>query len=210
MRPQLISRKWRAVCPTLTIVGVVSGSAHLKAQQIIPIDENTTADSAMSVVFPASSSVSPGGAFLRAILVPGWGHVSIGANTRAGAYFGIESSVAYGIIRTRRRISEVVSRANFRETQLRESLAAQGISDQNQIETALNSDATLTDLIELREARGDQQEDLIAFGLFLLLLSGADAYVSAHLKDFPDPLVIEGQTTGDGRFEIGLRIPIPN
>jgi len=210
MRPQISSSKWRTVYRTLIIVGAAWGSTHLKAQQVIPIDQNTIADSTVSIVLPASSSVSPGGAFLRAILVPGWGHVSIGANTRAGAYFAIESSVAYGIIRTRRRISEVVSRRNFRENLIRENLAAQGISDQDQIQTALNSDAILTDLIDLREARGDQQEDLIALGLFLLLLSGADAFVSAHLKDFPDPLVIEGGPIADGRFQIGMRIQIPN
>ena len=188
----------------------VGGADRLEAQQVTVGDGNEVADSTLSSLLPTTASVSPGGAFLRAVLVPGWGHVSIGANARAGAYFAIESAVAYGIIRTRRRISEARSRANFREILLRENLSTQGITDPTQIENALESDATLADLKNLRESRGEQQEDLVAFGLFLLFLSGADAFVSAHLKDFPDPIAIEGGPTNDGRLEIGLRLRLPN
>ncbi len=188
----------------------VGGADRLEAQQVTVGDGNEVADSTLSSLLSTTASVSPGGAFLRAVLVPGWGHVSIGANARAGAYFAIESAVAYGIIRTRRRISEARSRANFREILLRENLSTQGITDPTQIENALESDATLADLKNLRESRGEQQEDLVAFGLFLLFLSGADAFVSAHLKDFPDPIAIEGGPTNDGRLEIGLRLRLPN
>jgi hypothetical protein len=194
----------------LAVIVTAWGADRLEAQQVTLGDENTVADSTVSVLLPTPASVTPGSAFLRAVVVPGWGHVSIGANARAGVYFAIESAVAYGIIRTRRRISEAASRANFRETLLRENLNTQGITEANQIEGALESDATLVDLKNLREARGEQQEDLVAFGLFLLFLSGADAFVSAHLKDFPDPIAIEGGPTNDGRLEIGLRLRLPN
>ena len=186
------------------------GSANRFEAQQVTVDDDQVADSTLSPLLPTTASVSPGGAFLRAVLVPGWGHVSIGANARAGAYFAIESAVAYGIIRTRRRISEAASRANFRELLLRENLTTKGITDPNQIENALESDATLADLKSLGESRSDQQEDLVAFGLFLLFLSGADAFVSAHLKDFPDPIAIEGGPTNDGRLEIGLKLRLPN
>ena len=190
---------------------VTVGSANrFEAQQVTVDDDDQVADSTLSPLLPTTASVSPGGAFLRAVLVPGWGHVSIVANARAGAYFAIESAVAYGIIRTRRRISEAASRANFRELLLREDLTTKGITDPNQIENALESDATLADLKSLGESRSDQQEDLVAFGLFLLFLSGADAFVSAHLKDFPDPIAIEGGPTNDGRLEIGLKLRLPN
>ncbi|HIC14618.1 MAG TPA: hypothetical protein EYO83_05680 [Gemmatimonadetes bacterium] len=202
-----------AMAYTLVVVTMVCGSVSLEAQQVTSVGsvfQDIGADSAASALLPEANSVTPGGAFLRAVLVPGWGHVSIGAHTRARVYFALESAVAYGIIRTRRRISEATSRASFREILLREDLLIQGITDPTQIETALDSDATLADLRKLTEARGDQQEDLVAFGLFLLLLSGADAFVSAHLKDFPEPLAIEGGPTDDGRFEMGLRLRLPN
>ena len=189
---------------------VTVGSADRFEAQQVTVDDDQVADSTLSPLLPTTASVSPGGAFLRAVLVPGWGHVSIGANARAGAYFAIESAVAYGIIRTRRRISEAASRANFRELLLREDLTTKGITDPNQIENALESDATLANLKSLGESRSDQQEDLVAFGLFLLFLSGADAFVSAHLKDFPDPIAIEAGPTNDGRLEIGLKLRLPN
>jgi len=211
MRERLLSKQSNTSLLFMLAVIVMAGAAEqIEAQQVTLGDENIVADSTVSSLLPIAASVTPGGAFLRAVLVPGWGHVSIGANARAGVYFAIESAVAYGIIRTRRRISEVASRMNFRETLLHEELVTQGITDPNQIESALESDDTLTDLKSLGESRSDQQEDLVAFGLFLLFLSGADAFVSAHLKDFPDPIAIEGGPTNDGRLEIGLRLRLPN
>ena len=211
MREGLLSKQSNTLLLFMLAVIVMAGTAdRIEAQQITLGDGNIVADSTVSSLLPIAASVTPGGAFLRAVLVPGWGHVSIGANARAGVYFAIESAVAYGIIRTRRRISEVASRMNFRETLLHEELVTQGITDPNQIESALKSDATLADLKSLGESRSDQQEDLVAFGLFLLFLSGADAFVSAHLKDFPDPIAIEGGPTNDGRLEIGLRLRLPN
>ena len=212
MRKGLLNNQCNTLLPSIMLAVIMTawGTGRLGAQQVTLGDENTVADSTVSALLPIAASVTPGGAFLRAVLVPGWGHVSIGANARAGVYFAIESAVAYGIIRTRRRISEAVSRSNFREILLRENLNTQGVTDPNQIKGALESDATLADLKRLRESRGDQQEDLVAFGLFLLFLSGADAFVSAHLKDFPDPIAIEGGPTNDGRLEIGLRLRLPN
>ena len=211
MRERLLSKQSNTLLLFMLAVIVMAGAAdRIEAQQVTLGDGNIVADSTVSSLLPIAASVTPGGAFLRAVLVPGWGHVSIGANARAGVYFAIESAVAYGIIRTRRRISEVASRMNFRETLLHEELVTQGITDPNQIESALKSDATLADLKSLGESRSDQQEDLVAFGLFLLFLSGADAFVSAHLKDFPDPIAIEGGPTNDGRLEIGLRLRLPN
>ena len=79
-----------------------------------------------------------------------------------------------------------LKRAEFRENILREDLAAQDIIDFDEIESALDDDATLEDLRDLKESRREQEEDWAALGIFLLLLSGADAYVSAHLQDFRD------------------------
>ena len=97
----------------LAVIMTAWGTGRLEAQQVTLGDENTVTDSTVSALLPIAASVTPGGAFLRAVLVPGWGHVSIGANARAGVYFAIESAVAYGIIRTRRRISEAVSQPDW-------------------------------------------------------------------------------------------------
>ena len=152
--------------------------------------------------------VKPSTAFLRAVLLPGWGHASIGSHTRAGFYFTLEAITAYGLLRTRTRLNEVTARAEFRENVLREDLAAQGITDFDEIESALDSDATLDDMRDLTDSRRQQREDWAALGIFLLLLSGADAYVSAHLQDFPAPLEIQATPAGNGRVEVGFRIKV--
>ncbi len=150
--------------------------------------------------------VAPNTAFLRAVLVPGWGHASIGTYTRAGFYFALEATTVYGLLRTRKRLNEVAARAEFRENVLRDDLAAQGIVDFDEVESALDDDSTLEDMRDLEDSRRQQQEDWAALGIFLLLLSGADAYVSAHLQDLPAPIEFQAAPAGDGRVELGFRI----
>lgn len=152
--------------------------------------------------------VTPSKAFLRAVLVPGWGHASIGTHTRAGFYFALEATTAYGLLRTRTRLNEVTARADFRESVLREDLAAHGIVEFDEIESALEADARLDNLRDLEDSRRQQREDWAALGIFLLLLSGADAFVSAHLQDFPEPIQIEAMPVGNGRIEVGVRIEV--
>lgn len=153
--------------------------------------------------------ISPRGAFLRALALPGWGHAAIGAYTRGGFYFAVQAATGYTFLRTRLRLAEVRERVGFREDRLRARLAAEGVTDPAAVETALDEDPQLAELRELADARGQQQEDLIAFGIFVLFLSGADAYVSAHLSRFPEPLDVGVLPLGDGRWELALRIHLP-
>jgi hypothetical protein len=154
--------------------------------------------------------ISPGDAFLRSVLVPGWGHAAIGSYTRGGFYFLLESATAYTFLRTRRRLSEARDRATFREDRVRADLADEGITDPQEIETRIDQDAALESFQDLVDSRKGQQEDLVAFGIFLLFLSGADAYVSAHLARFPAPIEVDVSPTSSGRAEVALRIPLPN
>jgi hypothetical protein len=112
-------------------------------------------------------------------------------------------------VRTRARLSEARERAAFRESVVRARLAQEGITDLAVIDTRLEEDALLQGLEDLVASREGQQEDLVAWGIFLLFLTGADAYVSAHLARFPTPIVLESSASPDGRAEIGLRISLP-
>lgn len=151
-------------------------------------------------------NISPRGAFLRALAFPGWGHSAIGAHTRGGFYFLAETATAYTLIRTRMRLNEVNDRLAFRERFLRAQLEAEGVTEPTEIDARLEEDPALQELLSLQDSRGDQQEDMVALGIFLLLLSGADAYVSAHLSRFPEPLTVEAEPVGGGRIELGLRL----
>lgn len=153
--------------------------------------------------------ISPGGAFLRALAIPGWGHAAIGSYTRGGVYFAAQSTTLYTLLRTRIRVGESQDRVRLRESILRARLDAEGITDPEEVQTRFDEDPALTELRGLLDSRKDQQEDLVALGIFLLFLSGADAYVSAHLARFPDPLEIEGAPVEGGGFELGLRVKSP-
>lgn len=155
------------------------------------------------------AGVSPRGAFLRAVALPGWGHASIGSYRRAAFYFVTEGATAWTLVKTRRRFAEAQDRVQFRDKVLRADLAEEGITDAAVIQARLDDDADLQDLLALEEARRQQREDWTAVGIFMLFLSGADAYVSAHLKDFPVPIQVNAQPVGDGRMELSVGITLP-
>jgi len=163
-----------------------------------------------SATLPAPITVSPRGAFLRSLAVPGWGHAAIGSYTRGGFYVAVQSANVFTLLRTRMRVGEAQDRVRLREGILRARLEAEGVTDPEEIQTRFDDDPALTELRGLLDSRKDQQEDLVALGLFFLFLSGADAYVSAHLARFPEPLELEASPLSDGGFEIGVRLRLPN
>jgi hypothetical protein len=143
------------------------------------------------------------------MVLPGWGHAAIGSYTRGAFYVAFESLTAYTLLRTRDRLGDARERAAFRESLLREGLAANGVTDPAEIESALGQDDLLGGLEDLVASREDQQEDLVAFGIFLVFLTGADAFVSAHLARFPSPIDVEAAPGANGSLEVAVRIPIP-
>ncbi|MFQ5536706.1 MAG: DUF5683 domain-containing protein [Gemmatimonadota bacterium] len=152
---------------------------------------------------------SPRGAFLRALALPGWGHASIGSYTRGGFYFVVEGATAFALVQTRLRLLEARRRLSFTESVVRRELVASGVTDPMEVQDALDGDPRVEDARALEESRAQQQEDWIAFGLFALFLSGADAYVSAHLKNFPAPLNVNVEPGTGGRMEFSLALSVP-
>jgi hypothetical protein len=157
----------------------------------------------------AGQGIAPRGAFLRAVLLPGWGHASIGSYHRGAFYFVLEGAAAWTLLKTRRRFDEAQKRGAFWESVIRQDLMAEGITDEVEIQELLDADPTLSDLRDLEEARRQQREDWTAVGIFLLFLSGADAYVSAHLQNFPVPLELNAEPVGGGRLELSLGFSLP-
>jgi len=157
----------------------------------------------------APLGVSPRGALIRAMLVPGWGHVAIGSHTRGGFYFALEAATAYTFVRTRIRLNEARERAALRESIVRARLVNEGLTDPTEIRSRLEADDQLQGLEDLVASRQGQQEDLVAWSIFLVFLTGADAYVSAHLARFPAPIELDAAATPDGRAEVMLRVPFP-
>lgn len=178
------------------------------AQEAPPAPEPVEDVAADSVV--SSPGIAPSGAFVRAVLIPGWGHSSIGSYRRGGFYFAVEATTAWGLLRTIRRLTETRRRITFREEVLRAEQADFGVTDPDEIQEALDGDEVLDDLLDLLAAREDQQEDWAALGIFLLFLAGADAFVSAHLADFPTPITLDAQPLPGGRVELSVGVKLPN
>ncbi len=191
----------KGVCILLAAIAGLVIAAPVQAQQ-------SPAQLPAAAPSPPPLAISPRGALVRAMIVPGWGHAAIGSYTRGGFYFTLESLTAYTFLRTRSRLSDARERAAFRESFLRAGLTAQGVSDPAAIQSALDQDGVLQGLEDLASSRESQQEDLVAFGIFLLFLSGADAYVSAHLARFPAPIEVQARPGPGGGAELAVRIPL--
>jgi hypothetical protein len=128
--------------------------------------------------------VSPRGAFLRSLVLPGWGQAYAGAPGRGAVYFTLAggsvwmSRVARHQLRDARR-----EQAWFRET---------GVLDpEGETEFAIG--------------RARHFEDWAALSLFLFFLSAADAYVAAHLSDFDERIGVMPEPEGG----LQLRVTLP-
>ncbi len=154
--------------------------------------------------------ISPRGAMVRSMLVPGWGHAAIGSYSRGGFYVALESLTAYTFIRTRNRLNDARERASFREAFVRETLTRECVTDPAAVAAALEQDGVLVGLQDLVTSRENQQEDLVAFSIFVVFLSGADAFVSAHLARFPTLIDVQTAPNPDGGLDVAIRIPLPN
>jgi hypothetical protein len=201
----------RSVRPVLAACACLAGGVAMPATGTAQQAPAPVAPGAGAPQVPALQplGVSPRGALIRAMLVPGWGHASIGSYTRGGFYFALEAATAYTFVRTRIRLNEARERAELRQAVVLARLATEGVVDAAVIQARLDADPSLQGLRDLVESREGQQEDLIAWSIFLVFLTGADAYVSAHLSRFPTPIEMDAAATPDGRAEVMLRIPFP-
>lgn len=159
---------------------------------------------------PAPLDISPGGAFWRALVFPGWGHAAIDSHGRGGFYFAAQTATVYTLVRTRIRLGEAQDRVRFREAVILDRLETEGVTDFEAIQSRLDEDPALSELRNLLDARKEQQEDMVALGIFFLFIGAADAYVSAHLARFPEPLDIgTGRGPTGPTLELALRLPLP-
>ncbi|MSR35930.1 MAG: hypothetical protein EXR95_04690 [Gemmatimonadetes bacterium] len=151
---------------------------------------------------------TPGGAFVRALLIPGWGHASVGAYTRGGFYFAAETTTAFLLARTMRRLALAKDARDLREEGLRESLLASGASPDS-VAALVDGDPRVARSRRLVRSRRQQVEDWAALGVFAMFLSGADAFVSAHLRNFPEPVSATLEVApGSAGVTVGLRLPV--
>jgi hypothetical protein len=145
-------------------------SKRLSAQQpdttFVPPPVVTTG--ALVVPTDTSHRVRPMGAFLRSLLLPGWGQAATGRRV-TGAVFAAWEGVAAMM-----------------------TLKAQ--SEKHYLEESRSDNVA---------AKRQEVQDWIVLWVFNHLFSGAEAFVAAHLQDFPKELKLQAFPRG-----IGISLPL--
>lgn len=127
--------------------------------------------------------VSPQGAFLRSLVLPGWGQSAVGSPGRGAVYFALESGSLWMLYKSRRKLGEA--------RELERTLRAGG-------------ELTERETLGLVDTREEQVEDWITLSAFWLLFSAADAYVSAYLADFDERIGVAPAPEGGLRMEASI------
>lgn len=161
---------------------------------------------------------SPAGAFVRSLLVPGWGQAAYGAYVRGGVFFALQSGSWFMLLKTIGKLSEARSIEERRIDIVRDSLLALAAEDPSlaeryrdpralelDVQRAADKDERVTEIRGLVHAREEQREDWIAMTIFVTLMSGVDALVNAHLSDFPGRVVVD--PGAHGRLTVGVSLP---
>jgi hypothetical protein len=194
-------------CVTLTLAVALMGAAHaseLQGQQPVagaPPDPFQAVETQESPGRP-----SAGGAFVRSLVVPGWGQMAAGSSERGTFYFTIESLGLWMILKTSKTLGSARDILAMRRLEAEERLIAEGSVDLGDLLAAIDADPAVASAFDLEQLRAQQREDWIAFGVFFLLLGGADAFVSAHLADFPEPLEVAIRPLPNMGVEFGFRL----
>jgi hypothetical protein len=152
--------------------------------------------------------ISPGGAFLRSVIVPGWGHVATGSYVRGGFYVAVQTASLWGLWQTMDRRAQASEYRALERQLVAARIKAGGGSSPESIQTEVDRDPSVQNREALVEARDQQVEDWTALSIFLVLLGGVDAFVAAHLSDYPEPLTLRVLPVGADGVEIQVSLPM--
>ncbi len=159
--------------------------------------------------------ITPGNAFYRSLLIPGWGQASAGAYVRGGTFFALQSASAYMMLKTMSRLADAreieVRRVSAATDSLQALIRANPqdsirLSDPVRFLAALDSVPGLQQIRGLIDSRKEQRQDWITYTLVLTLASGIDAFVAAHLANFPAAVEATPRVGGGANLEV--RFPL--
>lgn len=159
---------------------------------------------------------SPRGALLRSLVIPGWGQIASGSYVRGPIYMAIGATSWAMLIKTigklgdaqdRRDLAVAVAVDSLIALVREDSLVAEQLKDPFDFRQAVLADSLVVHRTNLVDARRQQRQDWIAYTLFFTFLNALDAYVAAHLSDFPGDLDV--QRRADGSVGVGMRFALP-
>lgn len=143
---------------------------------------------------------------MRSMVVPGWGQAVAGSPERGAFYFTFESLTLWMLLKTSKTLGSARDIVAMRRLDAEERLTASGSVDPADLFAAIDADPAVASAVNLERLREQQREDWVAFGVFFLLLGGADAFVATHLADFPEPLETAIRPLPDMGVELSFRL----
>jgi hypothetical protein len=176
-------------------------------------------------VDPPMQGVSPRGAMIRSFALWGWGQGAVGSYFRGGVWFSMEASTVYMLFRTIGRLRTAQEFNRRVETFARDSLdriierdtsivrrvltspVQEDLTNPQTYEAAVSEAPGVATARKLVSARKQQRQDWVTYAIFFTLMSGVDAYVNAHLHDFPTTIATEARR--DGSLSISVQVPLP-
>jgi hypothetical protein len=153
---------------------------------------------------------------IRSFALWGWGQGAVGSYFRGGVWFSMEASTVYMLFRTIGRLRTAQEFNRRVETFARDSLdaliatdtlEAERLGDPAVYEAAVSEAPGVATARKLVSARKQQRQDWVTYAVFFTLMSGVDAYVNAHLHDFPTSIATEARR--DGSLSISVQVPLP-
>ena len=157
---------WGAVVAALLSAG---RPVRLSAQVPDTTPPPLVTTGALVVPTDTAHRIRPMGAFLRSLLVPGWGQAATGRHV-TGALFATWEGV----------VAMMALKAQSERHYLKETHSANLSAKQQEV------------------------QDWIVLWVFNHLFSGAEAFVAAHLQDFPKDLKLQAFPGG-----VGISLPVP-
>jgi hypothetical protein len=171
-----MSKAWRtggrAICGFVCVAALLFGTPAVRLSAQVPDTTPGPVVTTGALVVPTDTAhrIRPMGAFLRSLLIPGWGQAATGRRV-AGAVFATWEGVTAMM-----------------------TLKAQ--SETHYLKEARSPNVS---------AKRQEVQDWIVLWVFNHLFSGAEAFVSAHLQDFPKDLKVQALPRG-----IGVSFPVPH
>lgn len=189
--------------PALLLALLLAGPA---AAQVAP-------DSVLADIIPRESN-APRNAFIKSMVLPGWGQFSNGLPLRGTFWVAIRGSSYFMLVKTLGRLEEAKDRHGaYRyaaELIVRDSMARtpefeQAMQDPFAFQQELLKYPNVSESLALVESRRRHRQDWITYTIFFTMLDAVDAYVAAHLKDFPADITTRPGLDGG----VSLRFDVP-
>jgi len=159
--------------------------------------------------------ITPRKAFLRSIVIPGWGEASAGNYKRGAVFLALAGTSDGMLIATLKRLSsaEQVWQRNIADTAAlvsKDTVLMKGPDSLLVTKPAIwhaAHDTTVTGF-SLVKSRRSQREDRLFQALFFTLISGVDAYINAQLSDFPAGIGVEPKAGGGYLIRVHMPWPV--